>query len=175
MERWNRYSTSPCHKDKYSKYSPKRYLRKQLGRGAEGTILLELLFNLSLAGLLLGLMTEAVVSLVHGTTALTKRVETRAMWANASRVLREDVHAANKLQSYKGSFAITEVDGRAFEYLVNSAAQFVRVQKGGGTAVVAVGVQSMTSSVSSNRVMLNLSFLDGSTYTIDITSLNVIS
>lgn len=140
----------------------------------EGLVLLEMLFNLSLAALLLSLMTQAVVSLSKGEQSLVNLVQTDTMWASASRVIREDVHAATRIQPEPGGFLAIECDSRTFQYSVNAADQLVRTQVGGGTAVLAVGVSSINCDVSSTGMTVTLVFEDGSTDSLFVTSLAVL-
>ena len=85
------------------------------------------------------------------------------MWSSAHRVLSTDVHAAASANLLYGSLVLTEADGTTYRYLANSTGQLVRIQTGGGTAVIAAMVQSVTFTVDHSEVRVALTFSDGTT------------
>ena len=120
-----------------------------------------MLFSLTISALLLSLVFQSLLALTQGAHVLGHQFETAAMWNNASRVLREDVHAASTLNISAGVLNLKEADGRVFRYVVNPSGQLVRTQSGGGTAVVAVGVTAMSGTALNQVLSLRLVFQGG--------------
>ncbi|KPV43243.1 hypothetical protein [Alicyclobacillus ferrooxydans] len=124
--------------------------------------MVEAMFNLTIGALLVALVCEVVVALVAGQREIYQRLDTNAMWNSAARVVREDVHSAKTVQSVPGGMDVSEADGRVYRYQVNTSAELVRTQVGGGTSVLAVGVQAMAASVDVYGVKVTLQFADRS-------------
>ncbi len=120
-----------------------------------------MLLGLTISALLVSLVFQSLLALTQGEHALGHQFETAAMWNNASRVLREDVHGASTLNISAGALILQEADGRVFRYVVNPSGQLVRTQSGGGTAVVAVGVTAMSCTALNQVLSLRLVFQDG--------------
>jgi hypothetical protein len=134
---------------------------KSLCHAEAGSFVFEVLLSLSLGLLLLSMVFETIAALTTGAHTLLHQHETAAMWNNANRVLREDVHAAHTMDAKPGGLTIWEANGKVFRYAVNGSSQLVRTQAGGGTAVVAVGVSALDCSAEKRVLTVRLVFQDG--------------
>lgn len=98
--------------------------------------------------------------------------ESSAMWINLSRVLTQDVHAATGLSNVYGNLNVTLANGANYLYVVNGNHQYVRIQSGGGTSVIAAGVSSVqVIQLSPVAVSISATFTDGSVHSLTIASL----
>ncbi|MDQ0188336.1 hypothetical protein JI721_15460 [Alicyclobacillus cycloheptanicus] len=109
------------------------------------------------------LCVHAFLSLWLAQNAVLQRSEDDAMWASLSRVLRIDGHAAAEATLSFGGLNLQEADGTGYRYEVNKSGQYVRIESGGGTSVIAVDVRSVTVQQSGGTVHLQVTFQDGTT------------
>jgi hypothetical protein len=98
--------------------------------------------------------------------------ETSAMWTNMSRVLTQDVHSATGLSVIFGTLNVSLANGTSYRYVVNGNHQFVRIQSGGGTSVIAAGVSSVqVNLLSPVALLVSVTFTDGTVHSLTIASL----
>ncbi|WP_274436634.1 PulJ/GspJ family protein [Alicyclobacillus sp. ALC3] len=129
----------------------------------EGFTLIEVSLALVLSTIVLALSTSLMVSLWRAENRLTSAGEVEAMWASAHRVLATDAHAATSATLRFESLMLTEADGITYRYLANNRGQLVRIETGGGTAVIATMVQSVAFQVLLGEVHASITFTDGET------------
>lgn len=113
-----------------------------------------------------------MVSLWRAENRLTSAGEVEAMWASAHRVLAIDAHAATSATLLYDSLLLTEADGITYRYLANSRGQLVRIQTGGGTAVIATMVQSVAFKVLVGEIHASITFTDGETRDLTLCTLS---
>lgn len=136
-----------------------------------GFTLIEVCVALVLATVVLSLSTSLLLSQWRAEDRLLSRGEVEAMWASAHRVLTTDAHAAVAANLLYGSLVLTEANGISYRYLSNSAGQLVRIQAGGGTAVIATMVKSIVFTVGTGEVHAAITFTDGDTREMNICTL----
>ncbi|MCF8563571.1 hypothetical protein LLE49_02315 [Alicyclobacillus tolerans] len=102
-----------------------------------------------------------------------KEAELMAMSENLYRVLSEDVHAAASVSTLYGQLNLIDVNGGSYRYLVNRSGQYVRIKAGGGTAVLAQGIQSVQVTVSDSQVTLDVNTRTDGRETIQLAALDV--
>lgn len=110
-------------------------------------------------------------SLWMAQNALLDKAEIDAMWASIHRVVSMDIHGATQTGTLSETLTLTEADGTTYRYLTNSSRQFVRVRTGGGTAVIATGVQRAGVTIGSGVVTLTVTFRDGETREMSVCTL----
>lgn len=93
--------------------------------------------------------------------ALLSRAEVSAMWASLHRMVSMDAHAAVFSSVLWGGLYLEEANGVYYRYAVNAAGQYVRVRQGGGTAVLAEHLHSVTIALNRGMIFLQATFDDG--------------
>lgn len=144
--------TRTCHIEK-SGVEPKK--------GANGFSLLEVVFSLGLAAVVLTTSLHLTVVLLNGTNHWLGVLETSFMSSNVQRVLAQDVHRAATTTVLSNQLVLTTLDGTTFRYMVNSSGQFVRVQTGGGTAVIAEGIREVVVTAQPSYVQFEVKYGSG--------------
>lgn len=120
--------------------------------------------------LMLGLL-RILMSVWMGSDRILQHLEAGAAWSQLQRVVATDVHGATGVAIVLGSLQVTEADGTVYRYVLNRASQVVRIQQGGGTAVVATAVQYMDVVLIGSMVRFTAQVTDGSVHTLFATAL----
>lgn len=97
--------------------------------------------------------------------------EQMAMFNSAQRIVREDVHAATSIGTIGEQLVLSTAGGIAYRYFVNAEGQYVRVQNGGGTTILAAGVRAVQVSSDAGTADLLVTFQSGQRYEIYVSSL----
>ncbi|WP_236011302.1 hypothetical protein [Alicyclobacillus fructus] len=114
----------------------------------------------------------ATVAALRGVNRVSRIVEDWAILDSVRRVTVEDAHGASSASLSGGSLVLRELSGAIYTYYLNSNHQLVRVKVGGGTTVVATGVQSFSTSVRSLSsgwvITVGVQTMDGQTLSWDV-------
>lgn len=103
------------------------------------------------------------VSMLQGTNQWFSEMEVSAMSTSVQRVLAQDVHRAASASVVFGQLNLNMLDGTSFRYAVNANGQLVRVQTGGGTAVIAEGLEKLDVQTQPMYVTFNVRYRSGRT------------
>ena len=101
------------------------------------------------------------VSMWHASNQWLQVLETDAMSANLQRALAQDVHGAASVQVVYGQLVLSTLGGTVYRYALNANQQFVRIRNGGGTAVIAEGISSVSVRTGTGTVEFHVVFRSG--------------
>jgi len=127
----------------------------------KGFTLLETVVAMFISTIVIGVMLRFILSAFAGETLLASREERDAMLGNVRRVLAADAHGAVKESVWSDTLQLTMADGTTYRYELSQRDQLVRVQAGGGTAVLAAHILSVQFVVQSAFVNVQLQTEDG--------------
>jgi len=119
------------------------------------------MLSLWLTALLLLAMGEVLLTFWKGYNALESRVDTEVVGIAMERTWSQDIHSSVVVNLSASTVALTLVDGTQFRYWVNTDGQLVRVQNGGGTSVLAVGVKSIRPQLQNGELVCSVLFDNG--------------
>lgn len=128
-----------------------------------GFSLLEVVLSIGLGALVLTSTLSVALTLISGTHQWLGMLEVSSMSANLQRVMAQDIHCSSSAGFMYNQLTLTSLDGKNFRYFVNQEGQLIRVQVGGGTAVLAEGIATFHVSLSGKLVKLDVSYKSGRT------------
>lgn len=107
-----------------------------------------------------------------GVRTQVARQEMMAMAASAARTVEQDLHQATSVSTDANGVTATLAGGVQYQYVLNAAHQWVRVRRGGGSAVLAEGVSAVSATISGpGLVDIRLQFADGFESRLDVCTL----
>jgi len=115
--------------------------------------LIEIMIGFSI-GTLAVTLASALFFQVH--TFLHKQeelVEDMAAIDGIHRVLTQDIHAATTCSTLGSNLLLNELNGTQYTYYVNREHEFIRYRTGGGTAVLALHVQSFQMKMEGGGIL----------------------
>ncbi|GMA55880.1 hypothetical protein C7445_11124 [Alicyclobacillus sacchari] len=104
--------------------------------------LIEVMIGMSIGTLALTLATALFLQVREAAVRQEMLAEEMATLDSVHRVLTQDIHAATTCSMLGSSFVLNELNGTQYTYYVNNARELIRYRTGGGTAVLALHMQS---------------------------------
>lgn len=139
--------------------------------GEHGFTLLEVMVSILLSLLLVTISTQFSANIWNATKRTQLVADKSAAMSNADRILSFDGHQAVSVGRSLGHLVLRTVAGNQYTYLANPQHQFVRIQSGGGTSVIASGIVDANVSVTPGWFSESLIFVDGSTEEVHVCTL----
>lgn len=139
-----------------------------------GLSLLEVMVSLSLTALLLGCLGQMLVTFWGGYGTVADLMDYETIGLAMDRTWIQDIHSAVSVGIYDSTMDLSVTNGTEYRYWVNADGQLVRVQLGGGTTVMAVGVASMKPEFKNGEVICLVTFLNGYQQLVSGTPLNTL-
>ena len=137
-------------------------IRRKVRDGADGGLsVAEATIGLFGTALMLTVTMKVLFTSWVGCNAVTSRLEVDAAWLQMERVVEADLHSSTITTLSNGALSVSTVNGKSYRYLVNSNHELVRVEQGGGAAVVASGMISFHALSESGLVHVFATFADG--------------
>lgn len=131
-------------------------------RATQAFSLLEVMLSIAISAILLVAVTTLFYNLDLMFKQSSQTVEDMAMGAALERTISQDVHAASSGATLGSRLILYELTGATYSYDVNASHQVVRVERGGGTAVIGAHVMQMkVVSVTPSLVTVQFDFEDG--------------
>ena len=128
-----------------------------------GFSLLEVVLSIGLGALVLTSSLSVALTLIQGTHQWLGMLEVSSMSANLQRVMAQDIHCSSAAGFLYNQLTLTTLNGKNFRYFLNQEGQLIRVQSGGGTAVLAEGIAAFDVSLIGTLVKLDVSYKSGRT------------
>ena len=138
-----------------------RIHRKARDGADRGLSVAEAIIGLFGTALMLTVTMKVLFTSWVGCNAVTSRLEVDAAWLQMERVVEADLHSSTITTLSNGALSVSTVNGKSYRYLVNSNHELVRVEQGGGAAVVASGIISFHALSESGLVHVFATFADG--------------
>lgn len=101
------------------------------------------------------------VSMWQASNRWLQVLETEAMSVNLQRALAQDVHGAATVQVVYGQLVLSTLSGTVYRYALNTNQQYVRIRNGGGTAVMAEGIATVSVRTGTGTVEFHIVFRSG--------------
>ncbi|WP_223204127.1 PulJ/GspJ family protein [Alicyclobacillus suci] len=148
----------PCKSHRRRRTNQIRCLSPFANRGFS---LIEVLVAMSISTMIVSAGVRLLVNtyLFYNRTAID--LEDSAMFGSCLRSLSQDTHAAAAASVSPHALTLTMLSGVQYMYDVNVNHQLIRIEAGGGDAVIAAHVQNVTFSRQSNVIHVSLELGDG--------------
>lgn len=140
----------------------------------EGFSLLEIMAALALSSLVVAVTMQFVLSVWKMYVAEDRHVQYSAIALTMKRAWLQDIHGAVEEVAEPSELTLIMANRTEYRYYLNHRGQIIRVQSGGGTTVLAVGVKKLLISAQFGQVMCTVTFQNDSSTSFRGTSLSAL-
>ena len=130
--------------------------------------LLEALVAVLLSALLLLTAVQFILGLWQGEQVLRQNTEGYANVASLRRNLGLDTHSALAAVITHAGLILTLVNGETDRYVLNKKQQIVRIGNGGGSSVLATGIQSVAYEMQDSLLTVEGHTVDGGAFELEL-------
>lgn len=123
--------------------------------------LVEVMISFFVSTIIISLMMRFLLTTYMSLTIVAGREEGLAMLDNARRVILEDVHASTKQTIHNGALQLQFQNGVQYVYTLSRNHQLIRTRLGGGTAVLAIHLASVSFVIEPLMVRIHMALDSG--------------